>query len=172
MDKNYLRKFKTAFKKARNIVIVTHINPDGDALGSMLGFGIAAAIWWGYFETVSSTSLSRERVGASEGIDSSASLEKVGVQAASQAQIDRMKAVTGGIMIGTGLQDRLGAVADAELLHDRADVCFDGGFGHAQFGGDLFVEQPGGQHREDAKLLRSERGQSRCGFRFAVVERQ
>lgn len=39
---------------------------DGGAIASaLLGFGIAAAIWWGYFETVSSTSLSRERVGAS-----------------------------------------------------------------------------------------------------------
>jgi low temperature requirement protein LtrA len=39
---------------------------DGGAIASaLLGFGIAAAIWWSYFETVSSTSLSRERVGAS-----------------------------------------------------------------------------------------------------------
>jgi low temperature requirement protein LtrA len=39
---------------------------DGGAIASaLLGFAIAAAIWWGYFETVSSTSLSRERVGAS-----------------------------------------------------------------------------------------------------------
>jgi low temperature requirement protein LtrA len=39
---------------------------DGGAVASaLLGFGIAAAVWWGYFETVSSTSLSRERVGAS-----------------------------------------------------------------------------------------------------------
>jgi enterochelin esterase-like enzyme len=35
-----------------------------------------------------------------------------GGPAASQAQIDRMKAVTGGIMIGTGLQDRLGNIAE------------------------------------------------------------
>jgi low temperature requirement protein LtrA len=39
---------------------------DGGAIASaLLGFGIAAAIWWTYFETVSSTSLSRERIGAS-----------------------------------------------------------------------------------------------------------
>jgi low temperature requirement protein LtrA len=39
---------------------------DGGAIASaLLGFGIAAAFWWGYFETVSSTSLSRERDGAS-----------------------------------------------------------------------------------------------------------
>jgi len=38
---------------------------DGGAIASaLLGFGIAAAIWWGYFETVSSTSLSREHPGA------------------------------------------------------------------------------------------------------------
>jgi low temperature requirement protein LtrA len=39
---------------------------DGGAIASaLLGFGIASAIWWTYFETVSSTSLSRERIGAS-----------------------------------------------------------------------------------------------------------
>ena len=39
---------------------------DGGAIASaLLGFGIAAAVWWSYFETVSSTSLSRERIGAS-----------------------------------------------------------------------------------------------------------
>ncbi|MGZ8598129.1 MAG: low temperature requirement protein A [Actinomycetota bacterium] len=39
---------------------------DGGSIASaLLGFAIAATIWWGYFETVSSTSLSRERVGAS-----------------------------------------------------------------------------------------------------------
>ncbi|MDQ3209668.1 MAG: low temperature requirement protein A [Actinomycetota bacterium] len=39
---------------------------DGGAVTSaVLGFGIAAAIWWSYFETVSSSSLSRERVWAS-----------------------------------------------------------------------------------------------------------
>ena len=39
---------------------------DGGAVASaVLGFGIAAAIWWSYFETVSSSSLSRERVWAS-----------------------------------------------------------------------------------------------------------
>ena len=39
---------------------------DGGAVASaLLGFGIAAAIWWSYFETVSSTSLSRERMAAS-----------------------------------------------------------------------------------------------------------
>ena len=36
---------------------------DGGAIGSaLLGFAIAAAIWWSYFETVSSTSLSRDRM--------------------------------------------------------------------------------------------------------------
>jgi low temperature requirement protein LtrA len=39
---------------------------DGGAIASaLLGFGIASAIWWTYFETVSSTSLSRDRIGAS-----------------------------------------------------------------------------------------------------------
>ncbi len=39
---------------------------DGGAVASaLLGFGIAAAIWWSYFETVSSSSLSRERIWAS-----------------------------------------------------------------------------------------------------------
>jgi low temperature requirement protein LtrA len=39
---------------------------DGGAVTSaLLGFGIAAAIWWSYFETVSSTSLSRDRTLAS-----------------------------------------------------------------------------------------------------------
>jgi phosphoesterase RecJ-like protein len=37
MDKTQLRKFKLALKKASKIVIVTHFNPDGDALGSSLG---------------------------------------------------------------------------------------------------------------------------------------
>ena len=39
---------------------------DGGAVASaVLGFAIAAAIWWSYFETVSSTSLSRDRIWAS-----------------------------------------------------------------------------------------------------------
>jgi low temperature requirement protein LtrA len=41
-------------------------NLDGGAVASaLLGFGIAAAIWWSYFETVSSSSLSSERPWAS-----------------------------------------------------------------------------------------------------------
>ncbi|MEV0157286.1 alpha/beta hydrolase-fold protein [Micromonospora sp. NPDC050686] len=39
---------------------------------------------------------------------------------ATQAQIDRMKAVAGGIMIGTGLQDRLGNIADASQRNAAA----------------------------------------------------
>ena len=39
---------------------------DGGAVASaVLGFGIASAVWWSYFETVSSSSLSRERIWAS-----------------------------------------------------------------------------------------------------------
>lgn len=39
---------------------------DGGAVASaVLGFAIAAAIWWSYFETVSSTALSRDRIWAS-----------------------------------------------------------------------------------------------------------
>ena len=37
----------------------------GSVAAALLGFGIAAAIWYAYFETVSSSALSRERVGAS-----------------------------------------------------------------------------------------------------------
>ncbi|MEO8475791.1 MAG: low temperature requirement protein A [Actinomycetota bacterium] len=37
----------------------------GSVASALLGFGIAAAIWWAYFETVSSSALSRERVVAS-----------------------------------------------------------------------------------------------------------
>jgi enterochelin esterase-like enzyme len=39
----------------------------------------------------------------------------IGGPVANQAQIDRMKAVTGGIHIGTGLQDRLGNIAVTQL---------------------------------------------------------
>ena len=37
----------------------------GSVASALMGFGIAAAIWWAYFETVSSSALSRERVAAS-----------------------------------------------------------------------------------------------------------
>jgi phosphoesterase RecJ-like protein len=37
MQKSQLLKFKSALKKASKITIVTHFNPDGDALGSSLG---------------------------------------------------------------------------------------------------------------------------------------
>jgi low temperature requirement protein LtrA len=37
----------------------------GSAASALMGFGIAAAIWWAYFETVSSSALSRDRVAAS-----------------------------------------------------------------------------------------------------------
>ncbi|MEV4536739.1 alpha/beta hydrolase-fold protein [Asanoa sp. NPDC049518] len=39
---------------------------------------------------------------------------------ANQAQIDRMKAIPGGIMIGTGLQDRLGNIAQASIARAAA----------------------------------------------------
>ncbi|GIG90571.1 alpha/beta hydrolase-fold protein [Plantactinospora endophytica] len=43
-----------------------------------------------------------------------------GGPAATQAQVDRMKAVPGGIHIGTGLQDRLGNIAQNSLLRVAA----------------------------------------------------
>jgi low temperature requirement protein LtrA len=36
----------------------------GSVASALLGFGIAAAIWWAYFETVSSSALARERAAA------------------------------------------------------------------------------------------------------------
>jgi low temperature requirement protein LtrA len=36
----------------------------GSVASALLGFGIAAAIWWAYFETVSSSALSRDRAAA------------------------------------------------------------------------------------------------------------
>ena len=45
---------------------LSDVSLDGGSVASaLLGFGIAAAIWYAYFETVSSSALSRERVGAS-----------------------------------------------------------------------------------------------------------
>ncbi|NEE01883.1 alpha/beta hydrolase-fold protein [Phytoactinopolyspora halotolerans] len=43
-----------------------------------------------------------------------------GEREANEAQIDRMKAVTGGIMIGTGLQDHLGNIAENSQLNAAA----------------------------------------------------
>ena len=37
MQKDSFRKFKTLLTKSQNILIVTHYNPDGDAMGSSLG---------------------------------------------------------------------------------------------------------------------------------------
>ena len=36
MQKDTFPKFKALIKKSNNIVIVTHYNPDGDAMGSSL----------------------------------------------------------------------------------------------------------------------------------------
>ncbi len=36
MQKDSFPKFKALLKKSNNIVIVTHYNPDGDAMGSSL----------------------------------------------------------------------------------------------------------------------------------------
>lgn len=45
---------------------LSEVTFDGGSVASaLLGFGIAAAIWWAYFETVSSSALSRDRLGAS-----------------------------------------------------------------------------------------------------------
>ena len=56
--------------------------------------------------------------------------------------------------------NRLGAAVDAELVQHRRDMRLDGGFGHAEFIGDLLVEQPLGQHAEHPRLLRRQRLQA------------
>ena len=41
LDLTIVKKIKERLKRAQNIVVVSHIRPDGDAIGSMLGFGLA-----------------------------------------------------------------------------------------------------------------------------------
>lgn len=41
MDNNLIQSIKTMLQEARRILIVTHMRPDGDAIGSLLGLGLS-----------------------------------------------------------------------------------------------------------------------------------